>query len=272
MTDTKDMHAKQQYYVDCIERLRGGAINRLEWQKLYELLDHLSDGLPLVLQPVTPADKFARGRILDNREKFHSIRALAYPPENRCNNFGRCNRPQQPVLYAGVGTELIFSEIGAKPGDVVGLLHLSPSIEIFCARLGALNLWRRTSGGCLMGETVKTEIQKIFKSPENITAFLLDAFVSDYFGRLGGEDTYKLTSAYTAVILNSHPQIAGLIYDSVDHEAGACLAIKPEVFDTVLKPTEVQIVEVTSYLGYGIYDFVELGRATRFEQERIIWD
>jgi len=123
-----------------------------------------------------------------------------------------------------------------------------------------------------MGETVKTEIQKIFKSPENITAFLLDAFVSDYFGRLGGEDTYKLTSAYTAVILNSHPQIAGLIYDSVDHEAGACLAIKPEVFDTVLKPTEVQIVEVTSYLGYGIYDFVELGRATRFEQERIIWD
>lgn len=119
MADTKDVHAKQQYYVDCIERLRGGAINRLEWQKLYELLDHLSEGVPLVLQLVTPADKFARGRILDNREKFQSIRALAYPPEDRCNNFGRCNRPQQPVLYAGVGTELIFSEIGAKHGDVV---------------------------------------------------------------------------------------------------------------------------------------------------------
>lgn len=35
MADTKDMHAKQQCYVDFIERLRGGAINRLEWQKLY---------------------------------------------------------------------------------------------------------------------------------------------------------------------------------------------------------------------------------------------
>ena len=176
------------------------------------------------------------------------------------------------MLYAGVGTELIFSEIGAKPGDVVGLLHLSPSIEIFCARLGALNLWRRTSGGCLLSETLKTEIQRIHKNPENITAFLLDAFVSDYFGRICSEEAYKLTSAYTAVILSSHPQIAGLIYDSVDHEAGACLAIKPEVFDTLLKPTDVQIVEVTSYLGYGIYDFVELGRATRFEQEKIIWD
>lgn len=34
----------------------------------------------------------------------------------------------------------------------------------------------------------------------------------------------------------------------------------------------MQIVEVTSYLGYGVFDFVELARASRFEGERIVWD
>lgn len=272
MVNMQDIHIKQQYYVDCVERLRGGAVARLEWDKLFCLLDQLTEGVPLVLQPINPGDKFARGRILESAQKFDSIRTLAYPPKEHCGSYGRCNKPKHPVVYAGVGSELVFSEIGAKPGDVVGLLHLSPSTKIFCARLGALNLWRRTSGLCLLDETLKTEIRTIHQNPENITAFLLDAFVSDYFGRPGSEETYKLTSAYTSVILGSHSQIAGLIYDSVDHEAGACLAIKPEVFDTRLKPTEVQIVKITSYLGYGIYDFEELARASHFEHDKIIWD
>lgn len=272
MVDISGMHARQQYYVDCIERLRGGAVSRLEWDKLFGLLDQLTEGVPLVLQPLNTGDKFARGRRLPSAQKFDSIRALAYPPKEQCRSYGRCNKPRHPVLYAGVGTELIFSEIGAKLGDVVGLLHMSPSSQMLCVRLGALNLWRRTSGLCLMHESMKTEIRRIHQNPEHITAFLLDAFVSHYFGQPGSDDTYKLTSAYTTAILNSHPEISGLVYDSVDHEAGACLAIKPDVFDSILKPTEVQIVQVTNYLGYGIFDFVELERASRFEGEKIIWD
>ena len=266
------MQAKQQYYIDCIERLNGGAIDRLQWEKLYVLLDQLTEGVPLVLQPLTPTCKFARGRVLKTAEKFDSTRTLSYPSKEACKSLGRCNRPDHPVLYAGVGTELVFSEIGARSGDIVGLLHMSPTKELYCVRLGALNLWRRTSGVCLLHDDVKAKIREIHKNPENITAFLLDAFVSDYFSRQGGDVAYKLTSAYTSVVMSAHSDIAGLVYDSVDHTAGACLAIKPEVFDAFLRPTEVQLVKITSHLGYGVFDFEELARANNFEGDAILWD
>lgn len=98
MVDMAEMHAKQQYYVDCIERLRGGAVTRLEWDKLFGLLDHLTEGVPLVLQPVTSDGKFARGRILGSAQKFDSIRTLAYPPKELCGSYGRCNKPGHPAI------------------------------------------------------------------------------------------------------------------------------------------------------------------------------
>lgn len=264
---------KQQYYIDCIERLRGGAIERLSWDSLYLLLDELSEGVPMILHPLQPTDKFARGRVLPNADKFDSVKTLSYPPIQYCNDFGRCNRPKEPVFYSGVGNELIFTEIGAKIGDIVGLLHLSPIKELLFIRLGALELWRRTNGHCLLSENIKSKIKEIYTKPENITAFIFDAFISDYFSQSGSSNVYNLTSAYTSVVLNSHQNISGLIYDSVDHTKGACLAIKSSVFDNKwLTPTEVQIVKITNYLGYGIYDFEQIHFANKFDNDIITWD
>lgn len=270
--DIRSMHAKQQEYIDTIERLKGGAIDRLEWDKVYYLLQHLIADTPLVHLPITPSNKFCRGRVLSSVEKFHSIRTLRYPPIDDCKYFGRCNRPRDPILYAGVGTELVFSEIGAKQGDIVGLLHMSPTSSIDCIRLGALNLWRRTSGECLMHPEIKDLIRDIYRDPENITSFFLDAFISDYFSRPSDPIVYKMTSAYAAAIFDAFPEMAGILYDSVDHTAGACLAIKAGVFDSFLRPTEVQIVRITSYLGYGIFDFEQLDFADKFSGETILWN
>ncbi len=269
MTDA--MQARQQIYVDSVERLRGGAIARVTWDQIYKTLDDLSEGLPLAMKQFATTDKIGRGRILDSAEKFETITELSYPPKEKCKTFGRCNSPSNPIFYGGVGTELIFSEIGAKIGDYVGLLHVSPVRELLCVRLGALDLWRRTSGEFPMGEDLKNWIKEVHKDPNNIVMFILDAFFRDYFSRPGSCDTYKLTSAITSVILNARQDISGLIYDSVDHTAGACCALKPEVADHLLRPTEVQIVKVTSYLGYGIYDFEQIAFADTFDGKRILW-
>lgn len=265
------MHEKQQYYIDCIERLKGGAIERLDWEKLYSLMDDLSENLPIILHPIDHSAKFARARILEDDKKFDSIHKLSYPKQENCKTFGRCNRPNQPVLYAGVGTELLFSEINAHIGDYVGIVHMQPSETLYCVRLGALNLWKRTQGICLLDEEIKKQIAAIHNDPKNIVAFLFDAFISDYFTRIGSQSIYKITSAYSAAILNSHPKIAGIIYDSVNHTAGACLSFKPNHFNTTLKPKDVQIVKVTNYLGYGIYDFEEIAYANQFDVDKILW-
>lgn len=270
MTDV--MRARQQYYVDTVEILRGGAIARVTWDQLYERLDGLSEGLPLAMTQFVPVAKIGRGRILDSSDKFNTIAELSYPPKEKCKTFGRCNCPGAPIFYGGVGTELIFSEIGAKIGDYVGLLHVSPVKELLCVRLGALDLWRRTSGEFPMGEELKSWIKEKHSDPNNIVMFILDAFFRDYFSRPGSHDVYKLTSAITSAILNSHQDISGLIYDSVDHTAGACLALKPEVADHLLKPTEAQIVRITSYLGYGIYDFEQIAFANAFDGKDILWN
>lgn len=266
------MHDRQQFYVDTLEILRGGAISRVTWDQLYKKIDDLSEGLPLAMSQLPASAKMGRGRVLKTADKFESIDELSYPPSEICKTFGRCNRPGNPVFYAGVGTELIFSEIGANIGDYVGLLHISPIENMLCVRLGALDLWRRTSGESPMDESLKAWIKKLHADPNNITMFLLDAFFRDFFSRPSSSDVYKLTSAITEVILNAHPNIAGLIYDSVDHTAGACLALKPSAIDTLLKPTEVQIVKITSHLGYGIYDFEQIHFSNKFENKKIIWN
>ena len=266
------MREKQQYYIDCIERLKGGAIERLDWEKLYSLMDDLSENLPIILHPIDHSAKFARARILEDDKKFDSIHKLSYPKQENCKTFGRCNRPNQSVLYAGVGTELLFSEINAHIGDIVGIIHMQPTQKLYFARVGALNLWRRTSGICLLHEEIKKEIEIIYKNPENIVSFLFDAFISDYFSRSGNQHIYKLTSAYTSAILNSNSNISGIIYDSVNHTAGACLAIKPEHFNVTIKPSDIQIVRITSYLGYGIYDFEQIAYTNNFDGEMILWN
>jgi hypothetical protein len=269
--ETRNMQQNQQYYVDCIERLNGGAIDRLSWAVIRQFLDDLTENTPLVIQSVESTAKFARGRKLKSDAKIATIKELGYPSADRCRAYGRCNTPHNPVLYAGIGTELVLSEIGAQTGDIVGLLHMSPNKTLNLIRLGAINLWRRTNGLCLLAEDIKNQIKNIHKVPENITSFLLDAFISDYFSRPGSEHTYKLTSAYTDVVLSAHKAISGMIYESVDHTAGSCLALKTDVFDSFCQPTEVQIIKVTSYLGYGIYDFEVIHFSDSFDGDRIIW-
>lgn len=271
MFDPIEEHKRQQTYVDWIERLNGGAAQRIEWQKLRDLFDHLTEGCPFVLHPLDQSSKFARGRIMNSEPRPNLISEIGPLPAAKCTDFGRCHRPGSPILYAGVGTELVLEEIGARPGDVVALLHMKPKKKLFCVRSGALNLWRRSSGHCLMHEDIKAAIAKQHADPRNITAFLLDGFIADHLGRAGSEDVYKITSAYVAAVLDARRGISGVIYDSVDFPGGTCVALRDTVFSRSIDPTDVQFIEVTSYLGYGIFDFKVLAQTDRFVGNQIIW-
>lgn len=271
MFDPVKEQQHQQNFVDWIERLNGGAARRIEWEKLRELFDELTDGCPFVLLPIDSSSKFARARVIESGNRPSSINEIGPVPPEKCNDFGRCHRPGHPVLYAGIGTELVLAEVGAKPGDTVALLHMQPKRKLLCLRAGALNLWRRTSGHCLMDESIKAEISRHYLDARNITAFLMDGFIADQLSRQGNSDVYKLTSAYVTAVLESHRAIAGVIYGSADFPGGTCIALKDEVFGKSIRPTEAQLIRVTSYLGYGVYDFEELARTDQFEADKIVW-
>lgn len=272
MFDPIKEQQNQQNYVDWIERLNGGAVRRIEWEKLRGLFDAITEECPFVLMPIDSSSKFARARVMEHGRRPSYISEIGPIPSEKCKDFGRCHRPGHPVLYAGIGTELVLAEVGAQPGDTVALLHMRPKRRLLCVRAGALNLWRRTSGHCLMDESIKAEISRHYADARNITAFLLDGFIADQLSRQGNSDVYKLTSAYVTAILESHRGIAGVIYGSADFPGGTCIALKDEVFDKAIEPTEAQLIQVTSYLGYGVYDFNELARTDKFDDGSIVWD
>jgi hypothetical protein len=266
-----DANKRLGHCIAHLERLNGGALGRVTWENLYSFFDDVTEGYPLVGSQVPLSGKFGRARIIESPEFFTQIDQLGYPPTEKCISFGRCNRPKAPMLYAGVGTELLFSEIGARAGDIVGVLHLQPKETLKIFHVGMLDLWRRTSGNCMIHEDLKVTLDQFINDPSNIVFFYIDAFVRDYFSRIGSDDVYKLTSAYTSVVLDSVKELDGIKFDSVDHSAGACLALKPNVFDGKLVASEAQVFRITSYLGYGIYDFEQIKISNNFEGNKVIW-
>ncbi|WP_336268793.1 hypothetical protein [Vreelandella arctica] len=268
---TKDLQSEQQKYVDYIERINGGAASRLTWEDLYAILDHLTEGVPNIIQPIKTSNSLLRGRIIE-KDSLNRVEQLSYPPNKLCLSYGRCNKPNLPVCYAGIGYELIFSELGAQEGDYVGIAGLRPTEDLFFLRLGALDIWRRTSGNCLLPDAVKQQIKEIHADPKNIVAFILDAFISDWFSKKGNSVTYKLTSAYTSVLFNTYQELSGIIYDSVNHTKGSCISIKDTAFDNYFSFTEFQVVKIKSYLGYGIYDWELIQSAKDTKEGFICWE
>ena len=268
---TRELHAKQQEYVAFIERLNGGAASRLSWEQLYKILDDLTEGLPNIIQNIKTSNSFLRGRIIE-KDSLNRVEQLSYPPKDFCLSFGRCNKPYAPVCYAGIGYELIFSELGAREGDHVGITGIRPTEDLFFLRLGALDMWRRTSGDCLLHDDLKKQIKEIHKDPKNIIAFILDAFISDWFSRKGSSEIYKLTSAYSSVLFNAHHELAGIIYDSVNHTRGSCISIRDNFLDKNFEFTEFQVVRINSHLGYGIYDWKVVQSAKESKNGVICWE
>src|SRR3982750_814593 len=97
----------QEYYMLCIERLRGGGIERLSWDAVHGLLNKLLEGVPVVPQQIMEGSVIIRGRKLSDAHLFADAKHLSYPPADKCSHFGRCNRPNSPMLYAGGGYGVI---------------------------------------------------------------------------------------------------------------------------------------------------------------------
>jgi hypothetical protein len=242
-----------------------------DWSELRTYFDHLTEGFPIVVQLVAAAGTtISRACKLDPPRPIEAVADLGPPPAGLCSAFGRCNAAGEPALYCGSGTQLLLSEIGAKAGDRVAILHVNPKRQLRLLNIGAVDLFRRTGGHCLLDEAVKSQLAKIPLNSDGMCVQLLDAFVADYFTRPGSANTYKITSAYTAAMLEV-PNLDGVMYDSVGHRGGKCMAMRSSLFPGQFEPVAVQMIQLRSDLGYGIFDIREVRRTSYFDQGQILW-
>jgi hypothetical protein len=230
-------------------------------------------GFPIVVQSLSAeVNVISRARRLSSDEEISLVEHLGPPTPLQVGAFGRCNQPNQPFLYAGANVPLLFSEINVNVGDRVGLIHLRPIRDLKLLNLGAIDMYRRTSGYCMLDSNIKAHIAgRLLDKGNGIRIPLMDAFIADHFSRPADLTTYKLTSAFTDVILSGAPKLDGIVYDSVNHRGGKCYGTRAALFPSHVVPCAAQIVRVTAKHGYGIFDFVEEKFSETFVGRHIIW-
>jgi hypothetical protein len=274
---SQKVHDTQSEYVRLVEALRGGAAARISWDEIYKAIDHFTEGFPVFAVPFNSTNKVGRGRNLhalsnseDSKSLVMRLDDIKYSKPEHCNAYGRCNRPKEPICYAGIGTNVILSELAPEIGDYVALLHFTTRQEIYLKGLGYLDFYFRNGGqGEGWTEGMK-EVAASYTTADKIHFRVLDAFFADMFSKPFSNEIYKITSAISAAFLEKSP-LSGLVYNSVANRGGRCIALKTNHFDKYVVPTEAQILRITSNLGYGIYDFVEEYYADSFEDEKILW-
>lgn len=234
---------------------------------------HLLQGFPLNHKEITSEMCFVRGRVFKEYTEVDKLSSLLSPPKEKCY-YNRCNFPGNQMLYAGIDRELIFSEIDASPGDYVVLLYLRPNKSMLIADVCQMDKWRRQYGGMDLPEGHKEKTSKFYSyynEGQGINFFFLDAFIRSCFTKTGNEKTYKITSSYVYSVLRSLPNTSGVMYDSVEHSLGSCVAFKPDCVGEILDPVVVRIAKIESNLGYGLRGYCVYPKKGIIEGENIIW-
>ena len=173
-----DFHKIQQKYITCIEALNGGAAKRITWEDVRKVIDDLSDGYPSMISFFDPDNKIGRGRIIENISDINTLKDIKYALPQYCNNFGRCNQPRKPVSYAARGINVILAELRPQIGDLVAVLHFSPTKRLYLKDIGALDKYIR------IGEVPNEETKEIVSKYQKIDTIqyrILDAFFADVF-------------------------------------------------------------------------------------------
>jgi len=189
---------------------------------------------------------------------------LGPPPAEEIQNYGRCNRPKQPLLYCSLYEDSALSEVNAEIDQRYVISTFILPKETILLHVGELDYYRRT-GDLQLGnsEPENKEFYKDQLNGQNSTLFsLIDGFIADEFRQPAKtKQDYKITSAFTDILFNDYPAkypIEAIVYPSVAFQHGVNFAVTLDAYNTKLKPnvSEAKIIRIKGVYGYGIFDSV----------------
>ena len=268
MCDSPDLGFTKEGALDIIERLRGGAKSRLPYDQIRLIVSMIMSASARhgVYQPYRIPTELPihRVRPLERRgEWFRSRADLGHPPPDKTLDYGRCHQPKRPVGYWALYYEdTALAEVRAELGQQYLISTFTMPTGSLLLPVGELDYFRRT-GRTYLGEAVErsAKIYKEVLDREDWALFaLFDAFLAEEFIRPAVTPTdYRITSATADVLFNCDLKLPALIdaiiYPSVAFREGTNFAVRPEAFNSKMKPVEAEtkIIEITDVFGYGIF-------------------
>lgn len=238
-------------------------------------------------------------RIVNNNVRLTQVRNLKYPPRKECvKKYGRCNLPQQNILYASLSSMTALDEMKPQKGDLITETvwkkksgkHLT-YIPIFANQPTNQPMINPNTGEIIqalinmrtfeMNEQFHLIISNYPKNLRLLCIKLVQFFADCFSKQVNCANHFNyLFSAYIAdKFLNKvdNKEIDAIYYPSVaDKLNSENMAIKPTAFDDIYEPfgvIESVITQDPSQDRGGYHMNMTLATTTfDFKLDKIVWD
>lgn len=288
--------------LDILRELSQKEIDEAKVQLVINLLDRLLIYFPYIKHNYSFKYLFRlviNKRIANENVRLMQIVNLKYPPnKERVKKYGRCNLPQQSILYASLQSMTALDEMKPQAGDLitetVWIRKSNKSltyIPIFGNQPTNAPMINPTTGEIIpylinprtfeMNEWFKQDMSTYPKNLRSLSIKIVQFFADCFSKRVNPANHFNyLFSAYIAdKFLNKieNAEIDAVYYPSVaDKLNSENLAIKPSVFDNIYEPFGVaeSVVIRDPSQGWGGYHMEKTTATTTFDFKtgEIVWD
>jgi hypothetical protein len=225
-------------------------------------------------------------KILGSNKRIDNIEFLKYPPEHLVTSYGRCNMPNQSVLYASYGMLNIYSEMKPLKGDLV-TISTWRSKDNSTLKFHPIFLNQPPDGtvNLIMYNYNMEYLKLIEQYPPNMKKriTLLNSFVADMFTKRFSHNSNDLNYLFSAYFSNrmlnknNNVDVEAIFYPSVQQKlAFENIAIKPNVFDKKYELLEVKqsfvVMDHTDNKGGCFSESVSKCNNFDIENSKILWD
>ena len=224
-------------------------------------------------------------RIFEENKRVHEIKHLKYPPKEFVKRYGRCNQPNESVLYAAFNILTVMNELKPRVGDLITksvwrvknnktlkfcpIFRNQPAADVLNPRTFEINQ--------LFERTINHYPQNTRNQIIQLTQFIADAFSKIITS--GNHLDYIFSAYFASRIFNEidNGSIEAIYYPSVqDKLSFENIAIKPQSFDEKYELVEVieSVVASDPRSGHGGYDMKSLNDCKSFDYSsgKILWN
>lgn len=231
---------------------------------------------------------FVRARRHDDPgQLYREACDLGAPRREDIKKFGRCNVPNQPVLYCSLYPETALSELDAQREEVFTLASyaVQPEKKIYACHVGEIDYYRRTYetyfGRRNEGNTRR--LQALETAAQWDSQCLLDAFLAEEFiSPAKSQADYRVTSAFCDLLWKANgSDLDAIMYPSVAFREGKNFALHVKAAENKLELLSMEsrhengevtrVVRVDDVLGYGIYRVTEIARLHSIYEGNLKW-
>lgn len=225
-----------------IERVQNLDIQKHNIDVIKRKINYFPKGFTIESVPISEGETIYRARILDSKPS--QVSDLGYPEKHHVSEFGRANRPHNPIFYASSGASAAVFEKDPEPGDRVAILKWRLTDEILLSKIGYSDevLSRLNSS-----RELEDIPQGLLPETESRGNSRLRKYLAKLFTRRVPEERkhhHKLTAAL-AEMCRKGDIMCGNLYPTVEMWGNADnLAIETDVVDESLEPISAEYIEI----------------------------